>query len=273
VAPRIKANWTHAAQQYLVDACLFVVESGAYADNGFKSSEWKVMTAHFQNASGLMYGKDQLQSQVNELKKKYVAFKILKDNSGFGWNDGIPTCPSAVWAAVILANKDCKQFKNAGFPFYDDMGIIFAGKLATGEFASSSQGPQGDTGYTSEGTHHTDTLLNTSDISGATPTSRDATAGEPPRKQARSNPAKDAGGALQEVIALLKKGGDYVESALSIFDNLKVEMGLTTLQSMRFKKQLADHSEYCEFFSKMSGEEQRMFVGELTGAEMADNND
>jgi hypothetical protein len=264
VAAKLKANWTHAAQQYLVEACLHVVESGAYADNGFKSSEWKVIATHFQNASGLMYSKDQLQSQVNELKKKYVAFKILKSNSGFGWNDGIPTCPSAVWAAVITANKDCKQFKNAGFPFYDDLGIIFAGKLATGEFASASASTQGDTWYTSDATHNTDTL-NTSDITAG---SRDATAGvEPARKVARSNPTKDAGAALNKVIQLLERGGNYVESALSIFEGLKVQMGLTVIESMRFKKQLADHSEYSEFFSKMSGDEQRMFIGELTGAD------
>jgi hypothetical protein len=150
------------------------------------------------------------------------------------------------------------------------LGIIFAGKLATGEFASSSQQtPQAETGFSSDATDSTLDPLNNSDITlqmGATPTSRDATAGKPPRKQARSNPTKDAGSALAEVIVLLKKRGQYVEIALSIFDKLKVKLGLTTLQSMRFKKALADNTEYSEFFSKMSSDEQRIFIGEVTGA-------
>jgi hypothetical protein len=245
LVPKQKANWTEALQGCLVDACMSVIESGAYADNGFKTSEWKAIVDHFQSGSGLHYSKDQLQSRLNELKKKFVAFKTLKMNSGFGWNDGIPTCPSAVWTAVITANKDCKQFKNAGFPFYDDMGIIFAGKLATGEHASSSteEGREA-TGYQSDITvasHGTANTLNTSDITGYTTSQRDATAGSShPRKVARGNPAKDAATALCEVLALLKKPSSYMGQALQIFDALKTKMGLTTFQSMKFKKCLAD---------------------------------
>jgi hypothetical protein len=268
LAPKMKANWTEALQQNLVDACMSVVESGAYADNGFKSSEWKAIVDHFQSGSGFHYSKDQLQSQLNELKKKFVAFKTLKMNSGFGWNNGIPTCPSAVWAAVIAANKDCKQFKNAGFHFYDDLGIIFAGKLATGEFASSSlPAPPGETGYSSDSTHNTLDPLNTSEISGYATSQRDATAGaSPPRKVARGNPAKDAANALAAVLDLLKKPTAFVKEALQIFDALKTQMGLTSFQSMKFKKCLADHSEYAEYFTGMTAEEQAAFVAEITGA-------
>ncbi|KAJ1423748.1 hypothetical protein B484DRAFT_398535 [Ochromonadaceae sp. CCMP2298] len=234
----MKANWTEALQHNLVDECMSVVESGAYADNGFKSSEWKAIVDHFQSGSGFHYSKDQLQSQLNELKKKFVAFKTLKMNSGFGWNNGIPTCPS---------------------------------KLATGERASSSTVTVlGEVaGYQSDVSGSVD--LNTSEISAYSTSQRDATAGaSPPRKVARGNPAKDAANALAAVLDLLKKPTAFVKEALQIFDALKTKMRLTSFQSMKFKKCLADHSEYSQFFTEMTTEEQAAFVAEMTGAVYVD---
>jgi len=42
-----------------------------------------------------------------QLKKDFKDFKFLKDNSGFGWDDGkqIPTAPEAVWEDVIAVSK------------------------------------------------------------------------------------------------------------------------------------------------------------------------
>ncbi len=79
-----------------------------------------------------------MQSQYQSLKKKYTTFHRLKDQSGFGWSsDGVPTADDSVWDAYIRQHKDAAEFRNSGFPFYEQLHEIFSGTVATGHYAFS----------------------------------------------------------------------------------------------------------------------------------------
>jgi hypothetical protein len=74
------------------------------------------------------------------MKKKYQLFQSLKDNSGFGWNNGVPTAPEDVWKGLQDAMSPTdwrivKKFKTDPLIFYDNLHELFTGVVATGSFA------------------------------------------------------------------------------------------------------------------------------------------
>lgn len=84
--PRV--NWTQDIRKILIDIVLEHVQSGnIFTDSGFKSKTWQDITTEFNKRTSLMYSKIQLQSQFSELKKSYLTFKALKENSGFGFDE------------------------------------------------------------------------------------------------------------------------------------------------------------------------------------------
>ena len=110
------------------------------ADNGLKKQEWTAVMNSFNNSMNCQYTKSQLQSQLQIMKKKYVVFKEIIDNSGFGWDPvaKMPTAPPDVWDRYIAKHSAAREFRTNPLPFFEELDEIFTGRAATGAFAVSS---------------------------------------------------------------------------------------------------------------------------------------
>jgi hypothetical protein len=130
-------NWNRSQEKTLMETC---IDQPSTADNGFKQSEWDKIRTLFNDATGLNYSKDQLQSKFSELKKKYKAFTSCKDNSGFGFDKDkmVPTAPDEVWKKWLEIHPDHKKFRTEEVINYDVMDKLFNGKVAKGTFAAAS---------------------------------------------------------------------------------------------------------------------------------------
>jgi len=114
--------------------------NGSTADNGLKKTEWTQVLSSFNTSMQCNYTKSQLQSQLQQLKSKYLIFKEIVDNSGFGWDPvtKIPTAPDDVWVRYLSAHPKAREYRNTTLPLYEELEEIFAGRSATGVFAVSS---------------------------------------------------------------------------------------------------------------------------------------
>ena len=122
-------TWTQECHCMFILALLKCKQEGKVSDLGFKKEGWMLVLKDFNTASGLTMTKMQLQLQYQILKNKYTAFELLKNNSGFGWNDdiGVPTAPDNVWEEVIAGNKLCAKFCTTPLFMYDELGSFFGG--------------------------------------------------------------------------------------------------------------------------------------------------
>jgi hypothetical protein len=107
-----KAEWDNDQRQVLIAEIKNEMARGITSESGFKKQSWQRILHNFNETTRLFYNKDQIQSQWSELKKKYVIFLKLKENSGFGWDSTakIPTAPESVWDAYITAHPKSKEF-------------------------------------------------------------------------------------------------------------------------------------------------------------------
>ena len=81
-----KCKWTDDLRQIFIHSILKYLDK-SFADNGFTKVVWTSIVSDFNAKNGMSYVNQQLQSQLNELKKLYQVFKKLKNCSGFGWNE------------------------------------------------------------------------------------------------------------------------------------------------------------------------------------------
>jgi hypothetical protein len=136
------ASWTDVRTAHLVAACLAETIKGVSTSAGFKSSEWTSILANFNTAAGVIYSRDQIQSQYNALKKAFTWIEHLRSLSGVGWNECTKTihATNEWWDShlAVKSNSLSRKFRNGGLANWDDLSVIFTGKFATGRFASSS---------------------------------------------------------------------------------------------------------------------------------------
>jgi hypothetical protein len=114
--------------------------NGSSAENGLKKQEWSQLQSSFNSSMSCRYTKPQLQSQLQILKAKYIVFKAIIDNSGFGWDPvaKMPTAPAPVWDRYIQVHPKAREFRFNPLLFYEELDEIFSGRSASGKFATSS---------------------------------------------------------------------------------------------------------------------------------------
>ena len=140
--PRMpQANWTDKQKECLLDLLLEAKKKGEIGqDNSIKKAVWTAINTAFNNQFHVNYDKAQLQTCLQNMKKKYEAFVKIKDTSGLGWNDelGYPECDEEVWEEYIRHDKDAKEFRHKPLVHFELLDEYFSGTLATGEHASSA---------------------------------------------------------------------------------------------------------------------------------------
>jgi hypothetical protein len=86
-------KWTNVMVDKFV-RCMVSHAVNNFADNVFSKDVWTNIFRDFNEGSNQKLTKPQLQSKLAILKKKYLSFQKMKNNSGWGWNEdlGHPEC-------------------------------------------------------------------------------------------------------------------------------------------------------------------------------------
>ena len=131
-----KANWNDDLRYIFIRSILKNQEK-SFSDNGFTKTVWAKILKDFNAESKISYSKQQLHSQLNEMKSNYQIFSSLKNNSCFGWDDAnnIATAPDQVWDAYLAKHKKAAKYRYKTLQFFDDMYSIFDGNVATGKYS------------------------------------------------------------------------------------------------------------------------------------------
>ena len=128
--------WNVEMKGKFIAAIIDEIKRGNFTDSGFKAASWNRIVADFNQAAGVLAVKQQLQNQFSDLKKKYMTFKALVDNSGFGWDDELqlPTAPDDVWDAWMAKHPEAARFRTQTLPYFKELDDIFGGKVALGDY-------------------------------------------------------------------------------------------------------------------------------------------
>jgi hypothetical protein len=134
-------QWSPQLVKIFVDCVLSEVRKGNTAEGGFKKQQWTCIVEAFNNHAGVAADKPVLQNKLMQMKKKFVIFKALKSNSGFGWDDAlqIPTAPESVWNSYLAVHKEAREFQRKTFEYFDEFDEIYSDHIATGSHALSTQ--------------------------------------------------------------------------------------------------------------------------------------
>ncbi|XP_031501572.1 L10-interacting MYB domain-containing protein-like [Nymphaea colorata] len=129
-----RADWTTARSQFLVEQLIEQLIYGNKNDSGFTKEAWKMVCASFNRKFNLNYTTTQLKSHFKILRKQYELVKLLRSQSGFGWDDvyKVVTAEEDVWDRYIAINSDAKNYKNKCFPLFDQCATLFDGKKIEG---------------------------------------------------------------------------------------------------------------------------------------------
>lgn len=138
----ISVTWTAERKEKFVSLLLSFInkDKSSYYKHGF-TKVWAAIEKKWFEETGLAYTKAQLQNQLSDLKKRYNIFKQLKENSAFGWDDklNIPTASDKTWDEFLAANKFAKEFRNKTLPNYEELCIIFDGKVSAGKNTTADE--------------------------------------------------------------------------------------------------------------------------------------
>lgn len=125
---------------FLEEAVRVHEENGLATDTRFKHQDWNTIRTRTNHRLNMDIPTDKLQSKLNDLRKDYIAWVNLCNCSGFGWNEirHIPTATDDVWADYVVNHPGAKKFRNHTLENEDLLDKLFEGRIATGEYAVSS---------------------------------------------------------------------------------------------------------------------------------------
>ncbi len=128
------ASWDNEKHNYLLDALIEATANGKRSDQGWKKDTWEKIKVELNENFKVRYEVEQLKNAYNNLKKKYLVVRQLRDQSGFGWNNenGTVTASNEAWSTYITSHPEAAKFRSQSFEFYDKMHSLIDGKVATG---------------------------------------------------------------------------------------------------------------------------------------------
>jgi hypothetical protein len=135
--------WTPQLTARLINSVLDqVIRLGASYEGNFKKAVWNRIVALFNSglAGSVTRDRKQLQSKMNDIKKKYKAYSAMKNNSGFGWDptSDTLTAPEAVWKDIIAIHPHAEEFRTNPLFMFQELDRILSRTSATGSYATSS---------------------------------------------------------------------------------------------------------------------------------------
>ncbi|KAF7965578.1 hypothetical protein HWV62_42846 [Athelia sp. TMB] len=133
-----KAVWRSSDSALLVETLVKERNAGHQADSGFKPLVWASCALALRGSEilsgGAIKSKSSCRDHFKKLKKDFGIVKAIREQSGFGWDDGlkITTATEDVWETYLKAHPNATPYKTKGFPLYDELQLIVDGVVATG---------------------------------------------------------------------------------------------------------------------------------------------
>ncbi|PBK71053.1 hypothetical protein ARMSODRAFT_838240, partial [Armillaria solidipes] len=135
-----RCRWTEGKDRTLTGVLSEEKCAGNQSDNSWKTAVWTKIAARLAeehpNANPTKAA-DKCQDHFGVLKVKYKMLKVLKDKSGFGWDEEcrIVTATDPIWETYIKVHSGAKWFKTHAFPLFYAMAELVDGTVATGAAA------------------------------------------------------------------------------------------------------------------------------------------
>ncbi|XP_038895852.1 uncharacterized protein LOC120084021 [Benincasa hispida] len=128
---RSKHVWSKVEDAKLMEALLYLVETGWRSDNG------TFQPGYLQHLERILHEKvlecalnqNTIECKVRSLKKQYNAVSEMLSQSGFNWNEEFK---------CVQSHPNAKGMWNKSFPHYDDLSTVFGKDRAVGQ---SSENP------------------------------------------------------------------------------------------------------------------------------------
>ncbi|EFP74748.1 uncharacterized protein PGTG_00704 [Puccinia graminis f. sp. tritici CRL 75-36-700-3] len=134
--------WTNNQRSSLLELIASQNAAGHATDNGnLKKEGWSAVIKKLNLKHGLDLTSEQVKNQKNQLRKLFVDYQFLRNQSGFGWDEDISTVTAdeTVWDELFDAHprREFSKLKDKPFPLYDLALSVFDGTAASGETAQS----------------------------------------------------------------------------------------------------------------------------------------
>ncbi|XP_077210292.1 uncharacterized protein LOC143845761 [Tasmannia lanceolata] len=136
---RARMMWTQSMDHCFIGLMVDEVTKGNKNDQGFTRQGWMNLVTKFNQSTGLQFDKDKLKNRYKSLKREYGAIKLLRNHSGFGWDEQrqMVTADGPVWEDYCKAHPDASKFRTRSILHYDELCTIFSNQTANGRFAAT----------------------------------------------------------------------------------------------------------------------------------------
>jgi Myb/SANT-like DNA-binding domain len=139
-------SWTASMRNQFI-LVLISIADGKVVQMGFKSTEWTGLRAQITNIFNIRMGmsvtRQQLQNQYTTLKSSFSVFHVFSQQSGFAIDNVsklVTGDPSAI-RDYFRAFPKAKEYEFKTLMFYDNLHILFEGRIATGRHAAVFSSP------------------------------------------------------------------------------------------------------------------------------------
>ncbi|KAF8400173.1 hypothetical protein HHK36_013469 [Tetracentron sinense] len=132
-----RAAWSKGTRRIFIDLCIEQIKLGGKPSSNLKPKAWKKVVEAFVKNTGLNYDQRQLKNQWDLMKRQYLAWSKLLQQTGIGYNahTHIIQMEDERWVEYLKNNPDAKIFRSQTLEFAEDMEILFGGTTATGKAA------------------------------------------------------------------------------------------------------------------------------------------
>ncbi|GAB2285066.1 hypothetical protein Dimus_039692 [Dionaea muscipula] len=121
------ATWTASEERVFIHLMVNEVDKGNRSSTTFSRKGWKHIELEFHERTNKRYSISQFRNKFNQLRRRYQDFGKLIRQPGFSYNPVVNSviAPDNVWESYIKVNKNAKRFRRKGFPYYNELGVIF----------------------------------------------------------------------------------------------------------------------------------------------------
>jgi Myb/SANT-like DNA-binding domain len=135
-------SWTASMRNQFI-LVLISIADGKVVQMGFKSTEWTEITNIFNIRMGMSVTRQQLQNQYTTLKSSFSVFHVFSQQSGFAIDNvsKLVTGDPFAMRDYFRAFPKAKEYEFKTLMFYDNLHILFEGRIATGRHAAVFSSP------------------------------------------------------------------------------------------------------------------------------------
>ncbi|EIN09152.1 hypothetical protein PUNSTDRAFT_134316 [Punctularia strigosozonata HHB-11173 SS5] len=122
-----KTQWSDKSTWALLDSLKASKTAGLASDNGWKPGAWTVAAATLEDSektdSEAVKSSSVCWTCWGTLKKEYEEDHILRDLSGFEWDDDrlVVVATNKVWEAYLVKHPSLSKWKKKAFSYFDEV--------------------------------------------------------------------------------------------------------------------------------------------------------